>query len=470
MPKPDFAIRLYDSMTRQKQVLQPIQPDHPRLYVCGPTVYDRIHIGNARPLVVFDVLYRLLRYRYGEANVTYVRNITDIDDKIIARAKEAGMDSETFAEKQIKRFREDCKTLGLLKPSKQPRAIKHIPHIVKLIESLIEKKHAYVTEGHVLFDVTSFADYGKLSRQNEDEMEAGARVEVAPYKKSPMDFVLWKPSTADQPGWESPWGRGRPGWHIECSAMAEAWLGVPFDIHGGGIDLIFPHHENEIAQSRCAHGCESLAQIWMHNGYLMADGKKMAKSVGNVLSLKDALEKVRKNYGTERSEVIRYILLSTHYRQPLDFKKAKLSEGESRLSKLYLAVDDTPFDKGVAPDAKFMQALADDLNTPSALTHLHDLADKAKRGVEGAREQLKRTANILGLLAYTRKEWFTNTSRGDKWIREEIKKYDKARKERDYDRADAIRDKLKKEGIIPETDRDGKTTYRRLKLHEMSEL
>ncbi|MCG8622548.1 MAG: cysteine--tRNA ligase [Proteobacteria bacterium] len=452
MAKADFDIRLYDSMTRQKQVLKPIKPDHPRLYVCGPTVYDRIHIGNARPLVVFDVLYRLLRYRYGEKNVTYARNITDIDDKIIARAHEAGVESKTLAEKQTKQFHRDCKTLGILPPTYEPRATDHIGDMVKLIESLIAKKHAYVAEGHVLFDVTSFADYGNLSGRSVDDMKAGARVEVAPHKKNPMDFVLWKPSKAAEPYWDSPWSTGRPGWHIECSSMAEALLGVPFDIHGGGIDLMFPHHENEIAQSRCAHGCEALAQIWMHNGYVNMEGEKMAKSKGNVLTVRKVLAETqgrKKAWG----DVMRFALLNTHYAKSLDYSKASFLEAESVLKNWRKIVKGIRKQKSIAPDMEFVQLLADNLNTHEALMRLDALAKKAEYDNDAART-LKRSAELLGMLEEP--YWKVDEARMSKReIKEKIKKRDDARKRGRFEEADAIRDELSKAGVVVEDKPEG---------------
>ena len=318
-------IQLTNTRTRAKEPFRPADPRNVRMYVCGPTVYDRAHIGNARPVVVFDVLYRLLRHVYGADHVTYVRNLTDVDDKINARAAETRRPGEStldaigrITDETIGWYHEDMAALGALPPTHEPRATAHIPDMIAMIAALIEKGHAYAADGHVLFSVESYPDYGRLARRSLDEMRAGARVEVAPYKRDPMDFVLWKPSSADEPGWESPWGRGRPGWHIECSAMSRALLGEVFDIHAGGIDLQFPHHENEVAQSCCANDTEVMANYWLHNGYLMVEGEKMSKSLGNFITVKDLLDR-----GIP-GEIIRMVLLMTHYRQPLDWTEQKV--------------------------------------------------------------------------------------------------------------------------------------------------
>ena len=383
-------IHLYNTRTRRKEPFAPIDPGNVRMYVCGPTVYDRAHIGNARPVVVFDVLYRLLRHVYGEKAVTYVRNFTDVDDKINARAAETGRSIREITDETIGWFREDMKALGELPPTKEPRATEYIPEMIAMIEALIPK-HAYPAEGHVLFDVASYADYGKLSRRSLDDMVAGARVEVAPYKRDPMDFVLWKPSSDDLPGWDSPWGRGRPGWHIECSAMAKALLGETFDIHGGGIDLAFPHHENEVAQSCCANHTEVMAKVWMHNGFLQVEGEKMAKSAGNFFTVKDLLDE-----GVP-GEVIRFALLSTHYRQPLDWTKDRVEEATATLRKWRALTD------GVAPAAEMpagvLAALADDLNTSKVMAELHALAG------QGDASKLVIGANLIGLLTPELSNW-----------------------------------------------------------------
>ena len=327
-----MTIQLHNSRTRAKEPFRPLDPSDVRMYVCGPTVYDRAHIGNARPAVVFDVLYRLLRHQYGPEHVTYVRNFTDVDDKIIARAQETQAPGETLeaatrriTDETIGWYHADMHALGALRPTHEPRCTEFIPQMVEMIRALVERGVAYEAEGHVLFEVAKWPRYGELSGRSVDDMIAGARVEVAPYKRSPMDFVLWKPSTPEQPGWPSPWGRGRPGWHIECSAMAEALLGREFDIHGGGIDLAFPHHENELAQSCCVYGTERMAQIWMHNGFLQVEGEKMSKSLGNFFTVRDLLDR-----GIP-GEVIRFVLLSTHYRQPMDWTERKVDEAERAL-------------------------------------------------------------------------------------------------------------------------------------------
>ncbi|HRK96303.1 MAG TPA: cysteine--tRNA ligase, partial [Rhodospirillales bacterium] len=326
-----MSLHLYNTLHGAKQLFTPIDPRSVRMYVCGPTVYDFAHVGNARPAVVFDVLFRLLRRIYGESHVTYVRNITDVDDKIIAAHRASGEPIEAITARTTEAYERDMAALGCLRPTLEPRATHHIAEMVAMIAALIERGHAYAAEGHVLFDVASMPDYGRLSRRNTDELIAGARVEVAPYKKGPGDFVLWKPSAGDEPGWDSPWGRGRPGWHIECSAMSGRYLGETFDLHGGGQDLIFPHHENELAQSTCAHGGRPFVRFWMHNGYLMSEGEKMSKSLGNFYTVHDLLAEAP-------GEAIRLLLLQTHYRQPLDFTKAALARAKRRLDRFYLAL------------------------------------------------------------------------------------------------------------------------------------
>lgn len=362
------TIRLHNTRTRKKEDFVPIDESNVRMYVCGPTVYDRAHLGNARPVVVFDVLYRLLRHVYGAEHVTYVRNFTDVDDKINARAAETGRDISDITAETTQWFLDDMAALGALEPDAMPRATQYIPQMIAMIEDLIAKGHAYEAEGHVLFAVDSWKkDYGKLSGRTVDDMIAGARVEVAPYKRNKMDFVLWKPSGDDLPGWESPWGRGRPGWHIECSAMSYELLGDSFDIHGGGNDLMFPHHENEIAQSCCAHPEGTFARYWLHNEMLQVEGKKMSKSLGNFFTVRDLLEQ-----GIP-GEVIRFVFLSTHYRKPMDWTAEKAREAEKTLKKwweLTAGLDDAQ----IEPSPKFLEALADDLNTPGAIAELHRLA------------------------------------------------------------------------------------------------
>jgi len=365
-----MSLRLFNTLTKSKDEFAPIDAKNVRMYVCGPTVYDFAHIGNARPVIVFDVLFRLLRHIYGDAHVTYVRNITDVDDKINARAAERGVSIRTLTEETARIYEEDVAALGNLPPSVTPRATEHIPQMLRIIEHLIAAGHAYAADGHVLFDVSSKADYGKLSRRSLDEMIAGSRVEVAPYKKNPMDFVLWKPSDDALPGWDSPWGRGRPGWHIECSAMAGEYLGETFDIHGGGIDLQFPHHENEIAQSEGAHHGHPLAKVWMHNGFLQVEGEKMSKSLGNFYTIRDLL-------ADWPGEVLRFNMLRTHYRQPIDFTLAGLRESWKTLERWY-EVTEPLVDP--APDGEFFAALSDDLNTPAAIASLHQADEVALAG------------------------------------------------------------------------------------------
>ncbi|MEX5729246.1 cysteinyl-tRNA synthetase [Rhodovulum iodosum] len=388
-------IRLYNTKTRAKERFEPLDPENVRIYVCGPTVYDRAHLGNARPAVVFDMLYRLMRHVYGAGHVTYVRNITDVEDKIIARAEERGISIDDLTETTTRWYHEDMAALGVDYSGDpqfhEPHATAFIAEMVTMIEALIAKGHAYAAEGHVLFDVKSYATYGALSGRSVDDMIAGARVEVAPYKRDPMDFVLWKPSEPDQPGWDSPWGRGRPGWHIECSAMSHALLGESFDIHGGGNDLTFPHHENEIAQSCCAHPEGQFARVWMHNEMLQVEGKKMSKSLGNFFTVHELLEQ-----GIP-GEVIRFVFLGTHYRKPMDWTAEKAREAEAVLRKwrgLVAGIEPAP---GPAPEV--VAALSDDLNTPGAIAALHALAGAGEAAL------LKASAGLMGLLGDDLGEW-----------------------------------------------------------------
>jgi len=360
------TIKLYNTKTRAKEVFEPLDPANVRMYVCGPTVYDRAHLGNARPVIVFDVLFRLLRHVYGADHVTYVRNFTDVDDKINARAAESRRSIGEITEETTRWYLEDMAALGALEPTKMPRATAFIPQMVKMIEELIASGHAYEAEGHVLFAVDSYTDYGKLSGRTVDDMIAGARVEVVPYKRNPMDFVMWKPSADDLPGWDSPWGRGRPGWHIECSAMAYELLGESFDIHGGGNDLMFPHHENEIAQSTCAHPKGDFARYWMHNEMLQVEGKKMSKSLGNFFTVRDLLDQ-----GVP-GEVIRFVFLSTHYGKPMDWTRKKVRDAKATLTKWYRQVAQAQ--DGGAPHVAVINAVMDDLNTHGALTEIHQLS------------------------------------------------------------------------------------------------
>ena len=461
---------LHNTLSRSKEPFEPLHEGRVGMYVCGPTVYDFAHIGNARPVVVFDVLYRLLKTLYGE--VTYVRNITDVDDKIIKAAAENGESIEALTERTTEAFHADMAALGALPPDIEPRATEHIADMIALIEKLVEGGHAYESEGQVLFHVPSMADYGKLSRCDRDEMIAGARVEVASYKKDPADFLLWKPSSDDQPGWDSPWGRGRPGWHIECSAMSATHLGDTFDIHGGGLDLVFPHHENEIAQSQCAHDGTPFVRYWMHNGYLMAEGEKMSKSLGNFYTVHELLDEFP-------GEAIRLLLLKTHYRQPLDFTKDGLREAKRELDGFYGALryfsDVEPDYEGI--DAGLVQEnLEDDLNTPKAISVLHGWLNNLNlfRDPEGpaassSPEKLKAalliSAELLGLLQQDPEDWFKWQGSGAAEIDEAeiealIEKRTQARAEKDFAESDRIRDELAEAGVVLE-DGSGGTTWRR---------
>jgi cysteinyl-tRNA synthetase len=455
----------HNTLSRAKEAFEPIDALLVRMYVCGPTVYDFAHIGNARPVVVFDLLYRLLRRRY--ARVVYVRNITDVDDKIIAAARESGEPIEELTTRTAGAFHADMAALGALPPDVEPRATQHIPAMIALIERLIETKHAYAAEGHVLFSVPSDPEYGKLSGRDREEMIAGARVEVAPYKRDPADFVLWKPSDADQPGWDSPWGRGRPGWHIECSAMSAVHLGESFDIHGGGLDLIFPHHENEIAQSECAHH-KPLARYWLHNGYVIVDGEKMSKSLGNFFTVRQLLEE------GIAGETVRLALLSAHYRQPLDFTRAAIDQAKARLDRWYRALASAALAPVPArqhePDGDVLAALEDDLNTPKALAALDELAtevlaesDRMERAELAA--ELKASGALMGLLGSEPEAWFKGGAHqtGDldaAEIETHIAARNAARKAKNFAEADRIRDVLNAKGILLEDSAQG-TTWRK---------
>ncbi|NKX46164.1 cysteine--tRNA ligase [Roseicyclus persicicus] len=440
-------IRLRNSRTRRVEPLRPLDPANVRMYVCGPTVYDRAHLGNARPAVVFDVLYRLLAHVYGPAHVTYVRNFTDVDDKINARAAETGRPISAITEETIAWYLEDMAALGVGEPTHMPRATAYIAQMVAMIEGLIADGHAYAAEGHVLFRVRSFDAYGQLSGRSVDDMIAGARVEVAPYKEDPMDFVLWKPSPDDLPGWDSPWGRGRPGWHIECSAMAKALLGDTFDIHGGGNDLMFPHHENEIAQSCCANHTDRMAQIWMHNEMLQVEGKKMSKSLGNFFTVRDLLDQ-----GVP-GEVIRFVFLSTHYSKPMDWTAKKAEEAERTLMKWYRQVG---LSTATEPYQPVVEALADDLNTHEALTQCHAVSNA------GDVSALRGSLHLLGLLADSVPDWarvpgFSDAEMG--LVRDLLQKRDQARANKDWQRADAIRDGLAEAGVLVRDVKSGEPQF-----------
>ena len=464
-----MTLQITNTLAREKQAFEPLDPKNVRLYVCGPTVYDLAHIGNARPVVVFDVLFRLLRHLYGAEHVTYARNITDVDDKIIAASQETGEPIDSITKRTTQAFHDDMAALGALPPSVEPRATQTIAEMIALIETLIARGHAYAAEGHVLFSVPSDPNYGSLSRHSREELIAGARVDVAPYKQDPADFVLWKPSSDDQPGWDSPWGRGRPGWHIECSAMSAKHLGATFDIHGGGQDLIFPHHENEIAQSTCGTD-GGFARYWMHNGYVIVGGEKMSKSLGNFFTVRQLLEEDDwPGEAHKKGEAIRLTLLSAHYRQPLDVTREKLAESKAQLDRLYGALRsaaDLPAEEGEVPEA-LLAALLDDLNTPLALAQLHEAAtalnkteDAAARGrLKGA---LLAGAALLGLLERDPEAWFKGAEEdaGAAEIEALIRARNDARKAKDFAEADRIRDELTARGIVLE-DSAGGTTWRR---------
>ncbi len=464
-PAPD-SIFLYNSLTRRKEQLETLLPDRVGMYVCGPTVYNLAHIGNARPAVIFDVLARLLHLFYSD--VTYVRNITDVDDKINAASIETGETIGVITERFTAAYHQDMAALNTAQPDAEPRVTDHIEQIVSMIESLVEREHAYLAEGHVLFDIKSFPEYGELSGRSTDDMIAGARVEIAPYKRDPMDFVLWKPSTPELPGWESPWGRGRPGWHIECSAMSESHLGETIDIHGGGRDLIFPHHENEIAQSTCAHGGAPYCRMWVHNEFVTVEGQKMSKSLGNVLLVRDLLDQAP-------AEAIRFALLSTHYRAALDWTTVRLDEAKRTLVKWYRALEvctTSSSSEEPVPDSEVISALCDDLNTSVAFARIHQLVRELGQSSDPAEQaKLKHTivasADVLGLLQQdptTALAALTASSlkRGDidaAWIEQRIEDRRLARINKDFEQADHIRDELSAADIRIEDSADGTTWH-----------
>jgi len=433
-------IRLHDTLAREKRDFIPADPGRITMYVCGPTVYGRAHIGNARPAVVFDTLARLIRHTYGQDSLTYARNITDVDDKIITAAAGEGVDPARITERYEQAYLDDMRALGVRDPDLAPHATQEIGPMITMIAGLVERGHAYVAEGHVLFDVGSDPGYGALSRRDRDAMLAGARVEVAPYKRSPGDFVLWKPSEPQVIGWNSPWGRGRPGWHIECSAMIRAHLGETIDIHGGGLDLIFPHHENEVAQSRCAHGGAPLARYWVHNGFVDFGAEKMSKSLGNVVTPRELLD------AGHKGEVLRLALLSAHYRSPLPWTDKLVEQSKAVLDGLYRRVGDA--EAGVV-DGGVAEALADDLNTPLAISRLSQVDDAAT---------LKASAALIGLLGSTEEQWFRGD--GDSGIDARVAERVAAKQARDFATADRIREELKAAGILLE-DGPGGTTWRR---------
>ena len=435
-------LKIYNTLSKEKELFQPVDDKSIKMYVCGPTVYSYAHIGNARPAVIFDTLYRLLKNIYPE--VIYVRNITDVDDKINEAAKKLNKPISYITEKYTDIYHEDMRSLSVLSPNHEPRVTDNIAQIISMIQRILDNKKAYINDNHILFDITSFDQYGKLSNRDMDEMLSGARVEVAEYKKTPGDFVLWKPSKDDEPGWDSPWGFGRPGWHIECSSMVETYLGEEIDIHGGGQDLIFPHHENEIAQSCSAHNSKSYAKYWMHNGYLNMEGEKMSKSLGNIITVKELLEKYD-------GEVIRLALLSTHYRKPINFGESLLEQSKNILNKLYKNLNNQSYEDVVSKDV--INPLLDDLNTPLAISSL--LKIKCSK-------TLIKSANLLGLLNRTQEEWLSSNNKStisENDIELLIQERDGARKSKDFAKADEIRDQLEQNNVILE-DIDGKTIWR----------
>ena len=451
-----MPLQIYDTFSNEKKLFEPIDPSNVRMYVCGPTVYDFPHVGNARPVIVFDLLFRLLRRIYGNDNVTYVRNITDVDDKIITAASENNEDIKSLTERTIKFFHDDADYIGALEPTFEPKATDYINDMIDIISSLIEKDYAYVSEDNVLFSASKFSKYGQLSGKNLEEMIAGSRVEVESFKRSSSDFVLWKPSKSSEPGWDSPWGKGRPGWHIECSAMSEKLLGKNFDIHGGGQDLIFPHHENEIAQSECANN-EKFANYWLHNGFVNVEGNKMSKSDGNFVTVNQLKQKYQ-------GEVIRLAMISTHYRQPLNWTENNLIECKKTLDKWYQLISENNFSfDNEKISSEVINALEDDLNTPKAISVLHQLYKDCKSNDRNTVETFLSSANFLGILMHTSSEWLSwgkeKLSIDEKQIELLISERKSARDNGNFEKADKIRNDLEHKGILLE-DNEGKTTWR----------
>jgi cysteinyl-tRNA synthetase len=443
-------IFLTNNLSNKKEKFVPIDENNIGMYVCGPTVYDDPHIGNARPIVIFDILFKILKKKFS--NVTYVRNITDVDDKIIKSSKEKNISISDLTQTVIKSFNEDCNYLNCENPSQQPKATEHIDLMIEMISELIKKGFAYENNQHVYFEVKKFDDYGKLSNKKLEDLIAGSRIEVSDNKKNSEDFVLWKPSIDDEPAWDSPWGKGRPGWHLECSAMSKKFLGNEFDIHGGGIDLIFPHHENEIAQSRCANDTEVFANYWLHNAFITMSNEKMAKSQGNILKIKDFRNKVS-------GQVLRLALISAHYKQPLDWNDKLLGDCQNTIDKWYNVY--LPSESNL--DDEIIQPLYDDINTPGYIANLHKLYDKANKGDEKDKQIFNSACNFIGLLQETKEEWL-NHKKGKLDISEEeienkIELRNNARANKDYKEADNIRDYLLDKGVLIE-DKDGKTIWK----------
>ena len=452
-----MTLHLYDTFSKSKREFRPIDPNNIRMYVCGPTVYDYAHVGNARPVIVFDTLFRIMRHSYGDDHVTYVRNITDVDDKIIEAANSNKEDISSLTSRTIKYFHDDASYIGALDPTVEPKATDHINEMVEMIETLIVKGFAYEVNGNVLFSSSKYDQYGKLSGKNIDELIAGARVDIEDFKKEVSDFILWKPSKDNEPGWESPWGKGRPGWHIECSAMSKKYLGDTFDIHGGGQDLIFPHHENEIAQSECCHE-QKFANYWIHNGFLTVEGNKMAKSDGNFITVNELKDRYH-------GEVIRLAMLMTHYRQPLNWTENSLIESKKVLNKwfsFFLGIEISKFDKEIV-DENILLALKDDINTPKAISELHQLFKNCSKEDTLSIQKFINSAQLLGLMLCSPKEWMEwnihENNLDENRINELIKQRNLLRDQGDYDEADKIRDQLDDLGIILE-DKDGKTSWK----------
>ena len=443
-------LKITNSLTRKKELFKPINSEQITMYACGPTVYDNPHVGNARTLVVFDILFRVLKLVYGKVN--YVRNITDIDDKIIEASKKINKPISEITKEVSKIFHENCKALNCLEPTKEPKATEHIEEMIEMSKSLIKKEFAYISKGHVYFSVTSFKKYGKLSNKNLDELKTGSRIEVSNLKKNPMDFVLWKPSTDQDPGWDSPWGRGRPGWHLECSVMSEKYLGKQFDIHCGGLDLIFPHHENEIAQSCANNSTDTLANYWVHNGFLTMNKEKMSKSLGNIETISEVL-------GKYNGQVIRLALLSAHYKQPLDWNDNLLEQSKATLEKWYELYDE---DESKIGNTEIFSCLLDDLNTPKYFAKLHELYNAASKGNKTKRIEFNDACRLIGIFNQRKdvlvKEKQDASNVDKKYILQKIEERIKARKAGDFKLADKIRDELSENGITIK-DKDNKTEW-----------
>jgi cysteinyl-tRNA synthetase len=450
----DKDIYLTNNLNNKKEKFTPLDKEKIGMYVCGPTVYDNPHIGNARPLVIFDILFKVLKFKYGTNSVNYVRNITDVDDKIIKSSKEKNISISELTKKVINDFNDDCNYLNLDEPSQQPKATDHIDLMIEMILSLITKGFAYEKNNHVYFAVNTFEDYGKLSNKKLEDLIAGSRVEVSENKKNAEDFVLWKPSLGDEPFWDSPWGKGRPGWHLECSAMSKKYLGDIFDIHGGGIDLLFPHHENEIAQSRCANNTKSFANYWIHNAFITMSNEKMSKSTGNILKIRDFKEKID-------GQVLKLALMSAHYKQPLDWSEKLLNDCQNTIEKWYevfLSVD-----QKITLNEDILSPLYDDLNTPGYIANLHQLYEKASKGNDNDKGLFVLACNFIGILNKTKKEWLSIRKKKLLISKTEILKIidlrNEARKHKDYKKADKIRNELLDKGVLIE-DKDGKTIWK----------